>query len=367
MDGSWFQAKFRVKGRRYHLESPALSLAAALCLASGSSFAKPGEDAARSIGDQRFVVGTSQGSGVLLVMADRPLDQRAADVTRLLITIHGLSRNVKGYYKAAAKIVRDGGAATQGTMVVAPDFLIQEDIEAYKLPSETLFWTSKGWKQAQPAVGPVPVSSYAVLDALIAHFADRNLYPALRDIVITGHSGGGQVVQRYAATSRLEDQLRRVGIGLRYVVANPSSYVYFSDERPGADGHFGPVDARACRHFARWHYGLHDVPAYVVNRSAGDLARTFVSRNVTYLLGMDDTDPNDPELDKKCGAEMEGPNRLMRGLYFFGYLRAHFGPALRHRLVQVPGAGHNERKMYMSPCSQAVLFDQPIPQSCPHS
>ena len=54
------------------------------------------------------------------------------------------------------------------------------------------------------AVAPAPISSYAALDTLIRHFANRAAYPALTEIVIAGHSAGGQVVQRYAVTNQVE-------------------------------------------------------------------------------------------------------------------------------------------------------------------
>jgi hypothetical protein len=41
--------------------------------------------------------------------------------------------------------------------------------------------------------------------------------------VVAGHSGGAQVVQRYAIAGKAELALTREGVGVRYVVANPST------------------------------------------------------------------------------------------------------------------------------------------------
>lgn len=41
-----------------------------------------------------------------------------------------------------------------------------------------------------------------MLDRIIALLSDVHLYPSLKQIVITGHSAGGQTVQRYALVSR---------------------------------------------------------------------------------------------------------------------------------------------------------------------
>ena len=53
--------------------------------------------------------------------------------------------------------------------------------------------------------------------------ADRSRQPNLRTVVLAGFSGGGQLVQRYAAVGRVGDTLANRGIALRYVVGSPSS------------------------------------------------------------------------------------------------------------------------------------------------
>src|SRR3984893_19299219 len=85
---------------------------------------------------------------------------------------------------------------------------------------------SRRGASAPPA--PAPASSFEVLDALLARLADRRLFPNLNQVVVAGHSGGAQVVQRYAIAGKGELALTRQGIGVRYVVANPSSYAYFN-------------------------------------------------------------------------------------------------------------------------------------------
>jgi poly(3-hydroxybutyrate) depolymerase len=37
-----------------------------------------------------------------------------------------------------------------------------------------------------------------VLDKITALLADKHMYPRLKHVVVTGHSAGGQTVQRYA-------------------------------------------------------------------------------------------------------------------------------------------------------------------------
>ena len=69
------------------------------------------------------------------------------------------------------------------------------------------------------------------------------------DRTLLGHSAGGQFTNRYAAGGAAEAMLAptRPDLAFRYVVANPSSYLYFSAERAKA----GTLDEFAARHACR--------------------------------------------------------------------------------------------------------------------
>lgn len=315
----------------------------------------------KAVADQRVTVDTPQGSAALPVYADHPLDQPAPDVARVFIVIHGTLRNADAYYASGRQVVEKAGAAGAGTMVVAPQFLTRADIRAFSLPASTLAWTQEGWKGGEPARQPGPVSSFAALDALLAHFADRRLYPSLSTVVVIGHSAGAQLLQRYAVAGREGDALARTGIAVRYVVANPSSYLYFDDERPNADALAGG----ACPRATEWKYGLKSAPPYVASQDVRDLETRYVARRVVYLLGQADTNPYTHFIDRSCAAMAQGPYRLARGLAYFDYLKKRHPDDLAQQVVEVPGVGHDGLGMFMSACGLAVLFGQALPQSCP--
>jgi len=65
------------------------------------------------------------------------------------------------------------------------------------------------------------------MDHIVQLPADRSRFLNLRSIVLAGHSGEGQFMQRYAAVNQMEQKL---GVSIRYVVANPSSYLYFEGQ-----------------------------------------------------------------------------------------------------------------------------------------
>ncbi|MDF3094415.1 alpha/beta hydrolase [Burkholderia semiarida] len=315
----------------------------------------------KAVADQRITVDTPQGRAVLPVYADHPLDQAAPDVTRVFIVIHGTLRNADAYYASGREVVEKAGAAGTGTMVVAPQFLTRADVRAFSLPAPTLAWTQEGWKGGEPARQPGPISSFAALDALFAHFADRGRYPSMSTVVVIGHSAGAQLLQRYAVAGREGDALARTGIAVRYVVANPSSYLYFDDERPNAEAMAGG----ACPRATEWKYGLKSAPPYVASQDVRDLETRYVARHVVYLLGQADTNPTTHFIDRSCAAMAQGPYRLARGLAYFDYLKKRHPDDLAQQVVEVPGVGHDGLGMFASACGLAVLFGQALPQSCP--
>ena len=200
----------------------------------------------------------------------------------------------------------------------------------------------------EPAVGPAGLSSFDAIDAIVARLADRSLFPKLTQVVIAGHSGGGQVVQRYAVVGHADAALQRSGIHVRYVIANPSSYVYFSADRP--------VAMASCAGLNHWKYGMDGRPAYAAKRSPQDFEKDYVRRDVIYLLGAKDTNPKHSALDKSCEAEAQGPHRFARGHSYFDYLKNRNRSGLRHHIHDVPDVGHQGSKMLTSACGLSALF-----------
>ncbi|MBI6632251.1 alpha/beta hydrolase [Pseudomonas paralactis] len=271
-------------------------------------------------------------------------------VTRALIIVHGRLRNAQTYLRSGEHAAEHAGVAVS-TLVIAPQFLDESDMNHDLLDKQLLRWKVDDWMAGAPSTGPGKISSYGALDQIIKHLGNRKLFPVLNEIVIAGHSGGGQVVQRFALAGHDHPLLKTEGISLRYVVANPSSYAYFSPQRPV------PFDTTRCPSFNDWKYGMQKLPDYVGERGAQQLEQAYVSRDITYLLGQQDTDPNHPALDKNCEAETQGAYRLIRGHNYFDYLKLRH-PQLAHRLVEVPGVGHDGDKMFTSPEGEKVLFTQ---------
>jgi pimeloyl-ACP methyl ester carboxylesterase len=325
-----------------------LTLAAASAMAADED--APNRKPVKAVADSRIAVGTK---GTLPLYVSSDWSKPEPNITRAVIVLHGRLRNADVYYRSAKTAQAAAGAAGQATIMIVPQFLSQIDVEAYHLPADTLRWTLEGWEGGDDATGPQPASSFEALDAILARLADRKLFPNLRDVVVAGHSGGGQVVQRYAIAGRGEAPLTEAHIAVRYVVANPSSYAYFSDQRPE------PEIAASCTGYDNWKYGMQARPDYLAKPTPAALEEAYVARRVIYLLGTEDTNPNHPALDKSCMAEAQGPYRYARGHSYAATMAKRDRGTPNHHLFDVAGVGHDGDKMLTSPCGLHALFDLP--------
>ncbi|KJZ61868.1 alpha/beta fold hydrolase [Pseudomonas fluorescens] len=270
-------------------------------------------------------------------------------IERVLIIIHGRLRNADTYRQSAVRAAEQAGQSAS-TLVIAPQFLNETDVTAHTVADSVLRWQGNDWMAGGLSTAPLSMSSYAALDEIIARIGDRKQFPDVKQIVIAGHSGGAQVVQRYALLGHDQPALKAADIQVRYVIANPSSYAYFDERRPVAFSHAG------CPNFNRWKYGLTDLPAYAKGQNAKQLEENYVQRDIVYLLGQQDSDPKQPALDKSCEAQAQGANRLARGRNYFAYLKRLHPQGLSQQLIEVPGVGHDGDGMFNSPQGQKALF-----------
>lgn len=306
-------------------------------------------------------------------------------VTRAVIVLHGVrgssaDRAAETVYNNMCKGLRksepthvpvdaDGDGeidcpkASEGTLIIAPQFL---DADA-TLPAGLFYWHSNGWaygNQAETGLTPGLITSYDMLDRLVRILSGSGSFNNLKEIVIAGQSGGGQLANRYAAANSAEPYAAARGVKVRYIVANPSSYLYFNAWRvtPGTD-QFSTYDASQCTSFNNYHYGLNFTgydPTYIRLRGITNtqLRTNYRSRNVSILLGELDNDRCDDGMSTTCAANAQGPTRLERGLNYYTYLGLLFGSGVysKHRLEVVPGVGHGSYGIYNSTVGLRYIF-----------
>ena len=331
----------------------------------------PNERPVAVVASRHLSVTTQAGSGTVPVFANGDWLAPTREVRRAVILIHGRLRNGDTYFDLAERSCALAGGSPADTLLIVPQFLATADVHAHALPPSTLHWDWTSWMGGENAEGPAPISSFDVLDAILHTLASREQFASLDEVVIAGHSGGGQVVQRYAVVARndarIEARFEARGRALRYVVANPSSYVYFDAMRPVTSGAFAEFDRARCPSFNRWKYGLEDLPAYAsesggaASASASALATAlearYAQRDVTLLLGGADCDPQHPALDRSCAAQSQGDHRLARGLAYSRYMAERHPEGLAtHRTFVIDGVGHDANGIFSSPQGLAALF-----------
>jgi pimeloyl-ACP methyl ester carboxylesterase len=281
------------------------------------------------------------------VFDNMPMSGSAA-VTEAVIVVHGTGRNAQGYFASMMAAASQAGA-TRNTLVVAPWFKTGQDRPK---PGEAT-WTSDAWKIGNGAESPEGLSSFLVMDQIIATLAARQRFPNLRHITLTGHSAGGQFTQRYAALGLAPNALS--GVTVSYVPANPSSYVYFTASRPTGSG-FGTPSSSSCSAYNEYKYGLQGRSGYPARLTPAQALANYSSRQVTIVNGGADTVQNG-DMDTDCGAMLEGPNRASRGANFVRYMRA-VAPdsSARQSRIVVPGVDHDGDAIFTDPSVRGRLF-----------
>ena len=288
---------------------------------------------------------------------NRPLS--GASVTRAVIVVHGANRKPRDEFSDVMRAAINAGVADH-TLVIAPYFQTPADHPA----AHDSRWTKNGWKQGDSAIVPTGLSSFTVMDTVLTTLADKGRFPNLTEIVIAGHSAGGQFTQRYAAAGQAPSILH--GVDISYLVANASSYLYFNAYRPDpADptGQHFIIPTTSCA-YDNYKYGVGHPNAYLDALVPSAITARYVSRHVTYLLGSADTGQH--ELDTTCAAKIQGNIRFQRGNYYYNYVRTFFPAAPDSRLI-VPGVGHSTRKMFTSTQARTALFPNPHAMDPPPS
>ncbi|MBA4071702.1 MAG: hypothetical protein C0497_07690 [Gemmatimonas sp.] len=349
---------------------PLLILAAAAAIAPSDAHAQACTTATPEC-TEWVAVGT--GAGRSLVFRSHVLDVRNESITRVLVMVHGAGRNADGYFSsamAAAFLAR----ALENTLVISPR-MASNDGQGCRdtLAPNEISWHCNTWRSGGPALTHPAVTSFDFMDAILRKVARKQVFPNLKVIVVTGHSAGGQVTNRYQMTNQVHDKL---GVPVRYIVSNPSSYAWPSDERPtatawsltaNAPGYIAEVrqDApafasfgagRGCTNYNQWSFGLVNRTGYSASQTDDQIRKQLASRPTVYLLGELDILPL-AGFDGSCSAMAQGPTRLARGQAFAKYVNEKLGA--KHDVVVVPMCGHNARCMYTADVTLPLLFPEP--------
>ncbi len=219
----------------------------------------------------------------------------------LLVVFHGMHADADNYRDRARPLAENLGA-----VVVAPKFA---------QPRFTQSLYQRGGIALDGKFVPPGRRTVDLIAPLVAWAQQACGQPGLRYDLI-GHSAGGQFLSRVAAFAPAP--------GVRYVIANPSTWVLPSTEEAVP-------------------YGLAGAP------NAEQMLRRYLALPITVLLGTDDTGTEN--LSSEAEAVAQGVNRLGRGRNAFAKAQAAskaLGGAFRWKLAEVPGVGHDSARMCAS-------------------
>ena len=310
------------------------------------------------------------GPGRSLVYRNYSLDTRNDAITRVLVSIHGAGRDADGYFKSTLAAAFLAGAL-ENTLIVSPRMASNEGGGCRdSLATNEISWHCNAWRSGGPSPKNPNVTSFDFLDEILRKATRKENFPNVRAVVVVGHSAGGQVVNRYSMSNQVHDKL---GVPIRYIVSNPSSYAYPDSVRPSSAAYgvtarapgyvleagtntpaFGAFDdARACTTYNLWPYGFRNRSGYSANQSDDQLKRQLAARPVTYLLGGLDILPL-AGFDDSCAAMAQGPTRLARGQAFAKLVNETLGA--KHTVTVIGLCGHNARCMYTSEAALPLLF-----------
>jgi hypothetical protein len=281
--------------------------------------------------------------------------QQDAAITRAIVLEHGVKRNGDTYYQTGVQFLQRAQLDPARNLLLVPNFMTANDALANRAMP---LWRGGDWMQGNDSTqGQRGLSSLRVFDDLAAFLA-AGRYPALREIIFIAHSAGAQLLQRYAVLNDGEERLKQAGIRVRYVISSPSSYLYLDNQRPRDDG-FAPPSDNTCPTYNDYRYGLGNMIAYGRGKDGKQLFQRYAARDVTYLVGSKDNDPAHRFLDRDCGAEAQGTQRLQRQQNYLRYeqllAQQWHTPVQRVHFV-VPGIGHDANGLLNSAIAIENIF-----------
>ena len=191
------------------------------------------------------------------------------------------------------------------TYVISPMFPRTEMTERFGIePDGRAIWNNSwpldltipgvpddDWRGGGDANG-TELSSFDIIDILLAKFSDKSLFPNLRRVALIGFSAGGQFVGRYVAVGKGEVAPH---LELRYAAMAPSTFLIPD-----------PNDT--------WHYGLNNRPRYSRSISEEQIMENLRSRRCLHACGALDT--LEESLDRTASAMKQGHNRYVRFMNF---------------------------------------------------
>ena len=288
-----------------------------------------------------------------------PLANTSADIKYAIISLHGDGRNADEHFNIIGQATVNAGLE-DSTILLAPVYPFQDDINQYNLGDDVLYWSDTDWnagdlsRNTQSNPRPFRISSFSTMDSIYHRLVENN--PNLKRIVLTGHSAGSQMVVRYAAGGRAQADLTETGIDFVFVPTNTPSFLYYDDNRVLNQNaevfEFGPSD---CGSASQYKYGLDNLNQYMENTGETTIIENHKQADVTYLIGQYDFGGQ----TNTCARMVQGSSRLIRTHVYFSYIGFFYGDSIynNHRMAEIPAAYHEFDEIVFTDCGMNALFN----------
>jgi hypothetical protein len=97
-------------------------------------------------------------------------------------------------------------------------------------------WTTSNWMSGGNN-SPSPkhyTSSYGCLDAIVRAVVNKNIFPNLNLVVVSGFSAGGQTANRYSWATSVDANSAAEHWSMRFLPSDPGTFLYLNSSRPNA-------------------------------------------------------------------------------------------------------------------------------------
>jgi hypothetical protein len=263
----------------------------------------------------------------------------------------------------ALAMVQDTNVNRDSVAVMAPYFPNGDD-KNYGYPwtdglksgrgstTNALVWSGSQWSAGANNQYPHNsrnTSSYYILDELVRYYDDKTLFPNMKQIVLAGHSLGGQMLQRYAAVG---DQLETQSPVVLWI-ANGDSWAWLSDYRP--------LNVPDCPTYNDYREGFAQYVEYGMTYGANLVAQgldaikaNFDSKQIAWARALQDFGNH----ASSCAPATTGQDRNERFFFFMKWFQPSCPDpsGTNCDTVDLVDAPHDNGQMFHSAAGLARLF-----------
>ena len=303
------------------------------------------------IGNKFFTIDYQGSSVALPIFSNMELNENNIELEKVIIVMHGQNRNASDYFNSINSITSSIGLQNE-TLIIAPQFLLLEDIEHWDLGSTIPYWQNNtGWTTGNQSLSTLQhprdfqLSSFTIIDSLLSFIHSE--FSSTEEIVLVGNSAGGQLLNRYAGGSPIAFNEK-----IKFIISAPSSFLYFDENRYEYPNSW--TLPSGCNNYNEYKYGLDDLNNYMSIASADSIIARYQKRKITYLVGEQD---NGGTTD--CQSMVQGQHRLERSLNYYNYLQHYFSQDItdKQKIIIIPNVDHYHDEIFSSPCGKKAIFD----------